>query len=135
LRTRRLRRGWVRRRERPRDEAGLSTVEVVILTPYAQNVAQVQGAAQDAARMGSLQRSSATASTEAGDAAVADMGTTCDDSPGNEPAITQLNTGLDGDGATLLTVTVECKVTEFGLSYTIDESANAPVDTYRGGQP
>ena len=148
LRTRRLRLGRVRRRERSRGEAGLSTVEVVILTPvlflfvvamvqlglYAENVAQVQDAAQDAARMGSLQRTSGEASINAGNAAVADMGSTCDDSPGGAPAIIQLSTGVDGDGATLLTVTVECKVTEFGLSYTIDESANAPVDTYRGGQ-
>jgi Flp pilus assembly protein TadG len=127
----------------------MSTVEVVILTPvlvlfvvamvqlglYAENVAQVQDAAQDAARMGSLQRSSDAASTFAGNAATADLGSTCDDSPGGAPAITQLATNTGADGVTLLTVTVECTVTEFGLSYTIDESSYAPVDTYRGGQP
>ena len=56
----------------------MSTVEVVILTPvlivfvvamvqlglYAENVSQVQNAAQDAARMGSVQRTSAMAHRE-----------------------------------------------------------------------
>ena len=127
----------------------MSTVEVVILTPvlivfvvamvqlglYAENVSQVQNAAQDAARMGSVQRTSAMAFSSAGSAAAADMGTTCDDSSGDAPAITQLATNTGADGVTLLTVTVECRVTEFGLSYTIDESSYAPVDTYQGGQP
>lgn len=127
----------------------MSTVEVVIGTPvlllfvvamvqlgfYAQNVAQVQDAAQDAARMGSLQRSSDAATTYAGNAATADLGSTCNDSTGGTPSITQLGTSTDVDGVTMLTVTVECSVTEFGLTYTIDESSSAPVDTFRGGQP
>jgi Flp pilus assembly protein TadG len=141
----------IRRRpglRRKRDEAGLSTVEVVIGTPvlflfvvamvalgfYAQNVAQIQNAAQDAARMGSLQRSLGDAWTDAGKAANADLVGMCDESPGGEPQVLNPPTvTVDADNITLLTVTVECKVTEFGLSYTIDESSTAPVDTYRGG--
>jgi Flp pilus assembly protein TadG len=132
-----------------RDEAGMSTVEVVIGTPvllvfivamvylglWAQNVAQVQDAAQDAARMASLQRSTTAANTYAGSVATTDLGTTCNSSPGGTPAITQLTTAVDGAGTTLLTVTVECSVSEFGIPYTIDRSSTAPVDTYFGGQP
>ena len=130
----------------------MSTVEVVIGTPvlflfvvtmvglglYAQNVAQVQDAAQDAARMGSLQRSSADAYKYAYTVAANDMGSTCN-AGGGVPTVSQpttsVSTGAGTGAVTLLTVTVECKVTEFGLSYTIDESSFAPVDTYRGGQP
>lgn len=147
--SRRVRLGWVRRRERSRGEAGMSTVEVVIGTPvlflfvvsmvqlglYAQNTAQVQDAAQDAARMGSLQRTADTAWSYANTVAVDDLGSTCNDSAGGVPAVSQPTTSVDGDGTTVLTVTVQCAVTEFGLSYTIDESSFAPVDTYFGGQP
>lgn len=127
----------------------MSTVEVVIGTPillvfivamvylglWAQNVAQVQDAAQDAARMASLQRSTSAATDYAGNVAVADLGATCNASPEDTPAITQLTTSVDGAGTTLLTVTVECSVSEFGVPYTIDRSSTAPVDTYFGGQP
>ncbi len=127
----------------------MSTVEVVIGTPvlflfvvtmvglgfYAQNVAQVQGAAQDAARMGSLQRSSSDAYKYASNVAMDDLGSTCNSSAGGVPSISQPTTSVSAGAVTLLTVTVECKVTSFGISYTIDESSSAPVDTYRGGQP
>jgi Flp pilus assembly protein TadG len=126
----------------------MSTVEVVIGTPvlfvfiiamvqlgfYAQNTAQVQDAAQDAARMGSLQRTAGSAWTYATNVADDDLGTLCNDG-GGAPTVSQPTTSIDGDGATVLTVTVACKVTEFGLSYTIQESSYAPVDTYFGGQP
>ena len=139
----------VRRRGRERGEAGISTVEVVIGTPilflfvvtmvglafYAQNVGQVQGAAQDAARMASLQRSTGDAYKLASTAAQADLGSTCNSSSGGLPSVVQPTTSSGTDGVTLLTITVECKVSEFGISYTIDESSSAPVDTYRGGQP
>jgi Flp pilus assembly protein TadG len=139
----------VPRRRRERDEAGISTVEVVIGTPilflfvvtmvglglYAQNVGQVQGAAQDAARMGSLQRSTSDAYNFAYTAAKDDLGGTCNNSSDGLPAVSQPSTSSGTDGVTLLTITVECKVTELGISYTIDESSYAPVDTYRGGQP
>lgn len=127
----------------------MSTVEVVIGAPvlflfviamvglgfYAQNVAQVQNAAQDAARMGSLQRSSSDAYNFAYNVAKDDLGSTCNNSTDGLPAVTQPVTSSGTDGVTLLTVTVECQVSEFGITYTIDESSYAPVDTYRGGQP
>jgi Flp pilus assembly protein TadG len=136
-------------RRRQRDEAGMSTVEVVIGAPvlflfviamvglgfYAQNVAQVQNAAQDAARIGSLQRSSSDAYNFAYNVAKDDLGSTCNNSTDGLPAVTQPVTSSGTDGVTLLTVTVECQVSEFGITYTIDESSYAPVDTYRGGQP
>jgi len=125
----------------------MSTVEVVIGTPviflfvvtmvglglYAQNAAQVQDAAQDAARMGSVQRSTAAAAAEAYAAAKADMGSTCNDS-GGAPTIAPPTITVESDQVELLTITVTCQVTEFGISYTISKSAQAPVDTYRGGQ-
>ena len=149
MRNRRTGLGWVGRRERSRDEAGMSTVEVVIGTPvlflfvvamvglglYAQNVAQVQDAAQDAARMGSLQRTSAAASGYAQKVATDDLGSTCNQSAGGVPSLPNLSTSTESDGVTLLTVTVECSVSEFGIDYTIDESSYAPVDTYFGGTP
>jgi len=127
----------------------MSTVEVVIGTPvlllfvvsmvqlglYAQNTAQVQDAAQDAARMGSLQRTAGAAWSYANTVADDDLGSTCNDSSGGVPSVSQPTTSVDADGAIVLTVTVECAVTEFGLSYTINESSVAPVDTYFGGQP
>ena len=126
----------------------MSTVEVVIGTPvlllfvvamvqlglYAQNVAQVQDAAQDAARMGSLQRTLPAAYDFANTVAANDLGSTCNDSTGGVPSVSQPTTSVEADNVMLLTITVECSVTEFGLSYTIDESSSAPVDTYRGGQ-
>ena len=126
----------------------MSTVEVVIGTPvlllfvvamvqlglYAQNVAQVQDAAQDAARMGSLQRTLPAAYDFANNVAANDLGSTCNDSTGGVPSVSQPTTSVEADNVMLLTITVECSVTEFGLSYTIDESSSAPVDTYRGGQ-
>jgi Flp pilus assembly protein TadG len=137
------------RRGRERDEAGISTVEVVIGTPilflfvvtmvglgfYAQNVGQVQDAAQDAARMASLQRSTGDAYNFAYTVSKDDLGGTCNNSSDGLPAVSQPSTSSGTDGVTLLTITVECKVTELGISYTIDESSYAPVDTYRGGQP
>jgi Flp pilus assembly protein TadG len=126
----------------------MSTVEVVIGTPvlflfvvamiqlgfYAQNTAQVQDAAQDAARMGSLQRTPQAAYAFATNVADDDLGSLCNDN-GGSPEVSPPTTSVDSADATLLTVTVDCRVTEFGLSYTIQESSYAPVDTYFGGQP
>lgn len=143
--------GWRRRRRGERDEAGISSVEVVVLVPvlvafimlmtgfgiYADDVSQVQGAARDAARIASLQRTEGTAAYYANSTAVLDMGGTC------TPVIQQLqevSTGQVGQGAQagavdLLQVTVQCQVTVFGYSSQITETAYAPVDNYRGGQP
>lgn len=126
----------------------MSTVEVVIGTPvlflfvvamiqlgfYAQNTAQVQDAAQDAARMGSLQRTPEAAKDFATNVADDDLGSLCNGS-GGSPVVSPPTTSVDAADATLLTVTLACTVTEFGLTYTIQESSYAPVDTYFGGQP
>jgi hypothetical protein len=42
-----------------------------------------------------------------------------------------------GGGATvtMLAVTVQCKASYFGYSYTITETAYAPVDTFGGERP
>jgi Flp pilus assembly protein TadG len=146
-----------RRARRRRDEAGISTVEVVVLAPvlilfvltmtalglYAQNAAQVQGAAQDAARMASLQRSESAALTYATQTAETDLGGTCNSSPSGQPEVgqpQQTSTGTFGTGqqagaVELLEITVVCRVTEFGYSYTLTRSSYAPVDNYRGGTP
>jgi Flp pilus assembly protein TadG len=152
-----IRRLRTRRRDRERGEAGVSTIEVVIIAPvlilfiitmvglglYAQNVAQVQGAAQDAARMASLQRTADAAQNYAAQIADSDLGGTCNSSPDAQPEVQppqESSTGTVGAGAQagavdLLQITVVCQVTEFGYSYTITESSYAPVDNYRGGQP
>lgn len=146
-----------RRERRRRDEAGISTVEVVVLAPvlilfvltmtalglYAQNAAQVQGAAQDAARMASLQRSESAALDYATRTAETDLGGTCDSSPGGAPQVgppQQTSTGTVGVGqqagaVELIEITVVCQVTEFGYSYTLTRSSYAPIDNYRGGTP
>jgi Flp pilus assembly protein TadG len=81
----------VRRRRREHDEAGISTVEVVIATPvmllfilvlvalgqYASNIGNVQSAAQDAARMGSEQGTPKNQSIYARAAAWKDLSSTC----------------------------------------------------------
>lgn len=146
-----------RRARRRRDETGISTVEVVVLTPvlilfvltmtalglYAENASQVQGAAQDAARMASLQRTESAALDYAAQTAETDLGGTCNSSPGARPEVAppqETSTGTIGTGqqagaVDLLEITVVCRVTEFGYSYTITRSSYAPVDNYRGGTP
>jgi Flp pilus assembly protein TadG len=152
-----LRRG--RRRARD-DESGISTVEVVLLSPmlflfiaamvalglYADDVGQVQGAAQDAARMASLQRGSGLAHAQALSMAESDLKGTCNAGSGGQPYVDPLqetdtapvDTGLPGHetaSVELLKVTIECKVTLLGFPHEIIESSYAPVDIYRGGQP
>jgi Flp pilus assembly protein TadG len=153
-----LRRG--RRRARG-DESGISTVEVVLLAPplflfiaamvtlglYADDVGLVQGAAQDAARMASLQRSSGSAYDQAVDMADSDLVGTCNAGTEGQPQVEKplqisdtgpVDTAQPGhETATvaLLKVTVVCNVKLLGFPYQISESSYAPVDQYRGGQP
>jgi Flp pilus assembly protein TadG len=145
-----------RRRGRGRGEAGVSTVEVVVLVPvliafimimvgfgiYADDVSQVQGAAQDAARIASLQRSQDAAMSYAQGTAAADMGDTC--APTVE-RLQEVSTAAVGGPAgqaggqpgtvAVLQITLQCQVTVFGYAHAITETAYAPVDTYRGGTP
>ena len=154
-----VRRALRRRRaaDEGRREAGISAVEVVIVAPvlilfvltmaglglYAQNVAQVQGAAQDAARMASLQRTESAALGYATQTAQTDLGGTCNSSPNAEPEVQQpqetstgvLGTGAQAGAVDMLEITVVCQVSEFGFSYTVTRSSYAPVDNYRGGTP
>jgi Flp pilus assembly protein TadG len=133
-------------------EAGVSTIEVVILAPiliafimimvglgiYADDVSQVQGAAQDAARIASLQRTQDAATSYALSTAATDMGSTC--VPTVQQPLQEVSTGTVGQGAQVgavqvLQVTVQCQVTVFGYTHVITAAAYAPVDNYRGGQP
>jgi len=136
-------------------ERGVSTVEVVILAPvvflfsltmvglafYAQNVSQVQEAANDTARMASLQSSSNTVTNATDQAATADLRNTCNDGSGGQPLQIKIKphattvTNSQGTRVAMLEATVTCKITEFGISYTVVKSVYAPVDTYGGQQP
>lgn len=150
------------RRERDRDrdrsrhrglEAGVSVLEVVLLAPLVIGFimvlvcfgvlvnahGDVQGAARDAARMGSLQRDDSTANTQAQAAAVADLANTC----AGGPTVTQVdpnNTALPSSDFTaggLYTVEVSCVIPLSGLdwfslgSQTITAYSTAPLDTFR----
>lgn len=135
-------------------EKGISTVEVVALTPviilfaltvvglalYAENVSQVQEAATDVARMASLQNTGGTVTSTTAEAAKDDLGATCNRSVGGKPmsvaVAPRASTVTNGlTTVTVLEATVVCNVSEFGISYTITESSYAPVDTYGGQRP
>lgn len=138
-----------RRIARPDREKGLSTVEVVLLTPviflfaltviglalYAQAVSQVQEAASDAARMASLQDDSSTASTTATAAALADLGSSCGNSLKVKVSAARGAAAAGGPTIAMLETRVACKVTVFGLTEHITELSYAPVNTYGGGTP
>jgi Flp pilus assembly protein TadG len=135
-------------------EKGISTVEVVILTPfivffaggmvamglYAQAVSQVQQAAADAARMDSLQTDYTGQNTEMLTAAKADLGNTCDDPQVQEPLVVDPQTSgsvTAPDDATvaMLKVSVTCDLDMLGMHFTVTRVAYAPLDTYGGEQP
>lgn len=116
----------------------MSTVEVVIALPLlvvlmlfmlylgikVNMIGQVQNAADDAARMGSAQRDSTTATREASDAAQADLGSgTCQ------------GFGVTTGGAFVqsgnFTATVTCTRDVLGVTVTITETGISPIDTYR----
>jgi len=134
---------------RERGEAGVSTLEVVLLAPLmmlfvltlvylgycADYVGKVQSAAQDAARMGSLQRGTTNATTYATDVASADLGTTCNSQTRKPIQITVKavsTTGGTGTPSRVLQVTITCSVTVLTVSYSITESAYAPINFYSG---
>jgi Flp pilus assembly protein TadG len=138
-------------RDRDR-ESGMSTLEVVLLAPLVIGFVMflvcfgvlvnargtVQGAARDAARMGSLQRDDDTANRSAYAVAAADLGNTCAD-----PFVVQQvdpdtkapsNDFAAGD---LYTIKVTCTVPLTGLdwfsigSQTIVSYSSAPLDIFR----
>jgi Flp pilus assembly protein TadG len=126
-------------------ERGVSTIEVVILAPviilfilvlvaFGQLVdgrGAVDGAARDAARAGSIQRSQSVAMDQATLAARADLDNTC---VGGTVSVTQTSPGFAPDS--LFTVEVRCTVRGLGslgldIRKTITSSASSPLDPFR----
>lgn len=131
----------------------MSVLEVVLLAPLVIGFilllvcfgvlvnarGDVQGAARDAARMGSLQRDDQAANQQAQAAATAELGGTCDGGPivtQVDPADTAIpSTEFVASG--LYTIRVSCVVSLAGLdwfslgSQTITAYSTAPLDTYR----
>jgi len=145
-------------RRPPRDgerESGMSTLEVVLLAPLVIGFVMflvcfgvlvdahgtVQGAARDAARMGSLQRDDATANTSAYAAAAADLGNTCS-GPFEVQQVDPNTKAVSNAFAAgeLYTIKVTCTVTLTGLdwfsvgSQTIISYSTAPLDIFRRTQ-
>lgn len=134
-----------RRGRRPAgDDTGVSTIEVVILAPVmmlfilvivafgllVNGRGQVDGAARDAARAGSLQRDSFTAMRQARLAADADLAGTCS----GPVAVRKMSAGFQPGG--LFTVEVTCQVrglAMLGLNVAKDLTgrSTAPLDPYR----
>ncbi len=122
------------------DDRGISTIEVVILAPviimfilvlvgFGQLVdgrGAVDGAARDAARAGSLQRTQSSAMEQATSAAQADLDDTC---VGGTLNVSQTSAGFKAD--TLFTVQVSCTIRGLDLHRTITSSASSPLDPYR----
>ncbi|MEU8585659.1 TadE/TadG family type IV pilus assembly protein [Streptomyces sp. NPDC048664] len=125
-------------------DRGLSTVEVVILAPvmilfilvlvaFGQLVdgrGAVDGAARDAARAGSIQKTHALALSEARKAAEADLGDVCS----GPVSVAQTSSGFAPD--TLFTVEVSCEVrglATLGLDIPTRLSArfSSPLDPFR----
>ena len=87
-------------------------------------IGQVQNAADDSARMGSAQRSSTVAATEARDAAQADLSSA--DCQGID--VTTPSTFAQSGN---FTATVTCTKNVFGFDMTVVETGISPIDTYR----
>ena len=133
-------------------ESGMSTLEVVLLAPLVIGFVMflvcfgvlvdargtVQGAARDAARMGSLQRDDATANRSAYAAAAADLGNTCD-GPFQVQQVDPDTKTASNDFAAgqLYTIKVTCTVSLTGLDWfsvggqTIISYSTAPLDIFR----
>ena len=133
-------------RETAADDAGVSTIEMVILTPLLMFMVllivafgilvdangTVSNAASDAARAGSLQRTEPAALAAAQTAADADLAGTCSGTPSVQPAAD----GMDFTAGGMFAITVTCKADAFGVlgvndPKTITEQAAAPLDPYR----
>ncbi len=129
---------------RPASDAGLSTIEVVILAPVmmlfilvlvafgllVNGRGQIDGAARDAARAGSLQRTEGGAMQQARAAAKADLKSTC----GGAVTVRKMSTGFQAGG--LFTVEVSCRVrglSTLGLNVAtkLTGRSTAPLDPYR----
>jgi len=127
------------------DDRGVSTIEVVILAPvmilfilvlvaFGQLVdgrGAVDGAARDAARAGSIQRSQGAAMNQATAAAEADLADTC---VGGTLEVRQTSAGFTPGG--YFTVEVTCMIRGLGslgldVRKTLTSTASSPLDPYR----
>ena len=138
--------GGVFRRERWRGDRGLSTVEIVIIAPlillfilvlvsFGQHVSgrsAVYGAARDAARAGSLERSTAAAMREARAVVDDQLRNVC---VAGTVSVRRTSGGGHAPG-TLFSVEVSCQVRGldlmgFGLTTTMSGESSSPIDPYR----
>ncbi len=133
--------------------AGISTLEVVLLAPLVIGFimvlvcfgvlvnarGNVQGAARDAARMGSLQRDDKSAQDAAQSTAAGELGNTCSATP-IATQVSSKDTQLPDNAFTaggLFTIKVSCVVSLSGLDWfslgdhTITAYSTAPLDTFR----
>ncbi|MBW1601171.1 pilus assembly protein [Streptomyces sp. JJ66] len=125
-------------------DAGLSTIEVVILAPvmmmfvlvlvaFGQLVdgrSSVDSAARDAARAGSLQREAGAAMAAARQAAAADLGDICT----GPPTVRKTSAGFEPGG--LFSVEVSCQVRGLAMigldiGTRISGTSSSPIDPYR----
>lgn len=131
-------------------DAGVSSVEVVLMAPLIVmlilfivalgvmvNVrSEVEGAARDAARAGSLQGTGADAATQAEAAADADLGTRCQGSA----TVDSYYVPPVGNGGGYYKVTVACTVNMsgfgvFGAHQTFSQTFAAPIDPLQNFHP
>jgi Flp pilus assembly protein TadG len=135
----------VRRPEALAPDAGVSAVEVVLLTPLIMFMillvvslgvlvdahGQVNAAARDAARAASLQRNGTDALTQANAEAQADLGTKCAPGANLVTGVYQPPVGPGDVGYYRATVTCVVDMTGFGVfgaKQTITATFAAPVD-------
>jgi Flp pilus assembly protein TadG len=123
----------------------MSTLEVVLLAPLVIGFVlvlvgfgilvdargTVQGAARDAARMGSLQRSYTSANNTARQTGAIDLANTC-----SSQQIVPVTTAAAFVPGQLYTIKVTCVVSLSGLNWfplqqTITATSTAPLDTFR----
>jgi len=140
------------RSESGTSESGVSIIEVVLLTPLVVGFIMilvcfgvlvdargtVQGAARDAARMGSLERTDASANIAAQQAAAADLGNTCTSYTVTQVEATSKAAPYNGFArGELYTIEVSCVVDLSGLNWfglpaqTIVSYSAAPLDVFR----
>ncbi|MFB8419379.1 TadE/TadG family type IV pilus assembly protein [Streptomyces albidoflavus] len=146
VRDRRARLGLARRSgaSGPAADAGISTIEVVILAPvmilfilvlvaFGQLVdgrGALDGAARDAARAGSIQKDHGTALAEARRAAEANLADVCS----GPVSVRQTSAGFEPD--TLFTVEVSCQIRGLAMigvnvPTTLTASFSSPLDPFR----
>ncbi|GAA2012818.1 hypothetical protein GCM10009839_04180 [Catenulispora yoronensis] len=131
-------------------DAGVSSVEVVLLTPLIVmmillivslgvmvNVrSEVAGAARDAARAGSLQGNGTDAEQQARSAVLADLGSRC----AGQPTVTSAYVPPNGTGGGYYQVTVSCTVDMsgfgvFGAHQTYTKTFSSPIDPLQHFEP